>query len=524
MLDAITPRTKLAFLCLPNNPTGTTNTRAELDAWFDAVPEHVLTVIDQAYFEYIDDPDYPDAIAEYAKRGRRVLVLRTFSKIYGLAGLRVGYGDRPRRRSSRRSARSGGPSTSRRQAQAAALASIGNDAEIARRRAGERARGACSSRRSSAAQASTRRGRRSANFVYAEVGSDSRPFFEQLLRAGRDRAAAARLRRPGRSADHGRDGRGARVPRRGRSSEWALPPRRDSGPRRGSRQLALLRRRPGLPLLFFATLESGLGTWLAVIALHGRRVRPHRLRQVGRRAPGRELPPLRRRRAAPRPAPRPPLPARRDGRVPTSPACGVFCALPFTSTARLDRRARRGRRPRDRLLHAGRLRGAAEPRRDADLPRELALPLDGLPRRARSAPLVGGILVAAAGPNLGLRAQRSELPRLRAADRADPRAAAPERARPEPRPLARPRATAFGSSLRSRPLLTVLVAWSIAASGTRAINVAEVVLAKDTFDSGTFGFGLLAAGSGLGPRAGQPRRRNAARARRISTSTASPSR
>ena len=69
-------------------------TRAELDDYFSRVPEHVLTVLDQAYFEYIDHPDYPDGIAEYAQAGRRVLVLRTFSKIYGLAGLRIGYARR----------------------------------------------------------------------------------------------------------------------------------------------------------------------------------------------------------------------------------------------------------------------------------------------------------------------------------------------------------------------------------------------------------------------------------------------
>jgi len=91
MLAEVTPKTKLVYICHPNNPTGTMNTRAELDAYFERVPEHVLTVVDQAYFEYIDRPDYPDAIEEYAKAGRRVLVLRTFSKIYGLAGLRVGY-------------------------------------------------------------------------------------------------------------------------------------------------------------------------------------------------------------------------------------------------------------------------------------------------------------------------------------------------------------------------------------------------------------------------------------------------
>ncbi len=63
------------------------------------MPGHVLTVLDEAYFEYIDDPDYPDGIEEYLKGGRRVLVLRTFSKIYGLAGLRVGYGVGPSRQS-----------------------------------------------------------------------------------------------------------------------------------------------------------------------------------------------------------------------------------------------------------------------------------------------------------------------------------------------------------------------------------------------------------------------------------------
>ena len=96
LLDAITPRTKLVFISAPNNPTGTTNTREELDSYFARVPGHVLTVLDQAYFEYVDDGDYPDGIEEYAKAGHRVLVLRTFSKIFGLAGLRVGYGVGPR--------------------------------------------------------------------------------------------------------------------------------------------------------------------------------------------------------------------------------------------------------------------------------------------------------------------------------------------------------------------------------------------------------------------------------------------
>src|SRR5204862_6258424 len=87
-----TEQTMLVYVCHPNIPTGTTNTRDELDRYMDQVPDHVLTVLDQAYFEYIDDPGYADGIEDYFKAGRRVIVLRTFSKIYGLAGVRVGYG------------------------------------------------------------------------------------------------------------------------------------------------------------------------------------------------------------------------------------------------------------------------------------------------------------------------------------------------------------------------------------------------------------------------------------------------
>jgi histidinol-phosphate aminotransferase len=91
LLASITPRTNVVYVCHPNNPTGTMNTRGRARRLPRRVPDHVLVVIDQAYREYIDDPDYPDAIEEYFKAGRPVAVLRTFSKIYGLAGLRVGY-------------------------------------------------------------------------------------------------------------------------------------------------------------------------------------------------------------------------------------------------------------------------------------------------------------------------------------------------------------------------------------------------------------------------------------------------
>src|SRR3954449_5698781 len=134
LLDAVTARTKLLYVCHPNNPTGTTNSRADVDSLFDRVPDHVLVVVDQAYFEYIDDPEYPDAVEEYVKRGRRAIVLRTFSKIYGLAGLRVGYAVEPRRRVAA-GAKVRRPFDVTTTAQVAALASLGDEAEIARRRA-----------------------------------------------------------------------------------------------------------------------------------------------------------------------------------------------------------------------------------------------------------------------------------------------------------------------------------------------------------------------------------------------------
>jgi histidinol-phosphate aminotransferase len=137
ILDAITERTKIVFIAAPNNPTGTTTSRAELDAYFARVPEHVLTVVDQAYFEYIDDPDYPDAVEEHFKAGRRILVLRTFSKIYGLAGLRVGYGIGPEELvTAIGKVRRAFDVTSA--GQEAALASIGDTSEIERRRAANR--------------------------------------------------------------------------------------------------------------------------------------------------------------------------------------------------------------------------------------------------------------------------------------------------------------------------------------------------------------------------------------------------
>ena len=93
MIEAITPKTRLIFIANPNNPTGTLVSQKAIDRFMSRVPEHVVTVFDEAYFEFLDDP--PDTL-RYLRDGRNVIVLRTFSKIHGLAGLRVGYGLAPR--------------------------------------------------------------------------------------------------------------------------------------------------------------------------------------------------------------------------------------------------------------------------------------------------------------------------------------------------------------------------------------------------------------------------------------------
>jgi histidinol-phosphate aminotransferase len=182
LLGAITPRTKLVYVCHPNNPTGTMNSRTELDSYFERVPDHVLTVVDQAYFEYIEEPDYPDAVEEYFKAGRRVIVLRTFSKIYGLAGLRVGYGVGPREfvtalGKTRRAFDLTTP------AQEAALASLDAPEELAQRRT-----------LNTTGRAELERVLREAgfdlgerpvgNFVFVELGEDAQAFFEMLLQQG----------------------------------------------------------------------------------------------------------------------------------------------------------------------------------------------------------------------------------------------------------------------------------------------------------------------------------------------------
>lgn len=91
MLEAITDKTRLFFICNPNNPTGTFVGARQLDRVLSRLPEHIVVVVDEAYYEYVRHPDYPESL-QYVRDKRPCVILRTFSKIYGLAGLRVGYG------------------------------------------------------------------------------------------------------------------------------------------------------------------------------------------------------------------------------------------------------------------------------------------------------------------------------------------------------------------------------------------------------------------------------------------------
>jgi histidinol-phosphate aminotransferase len=91
MAAAITPNTRLVYIANPNNPTGTMVRKSEFDRFMSRVPDTTLVIVDEAYREYITDPDYPDSF-EYLRQDRNIMILRTFSKIYGLAGLRIGYG------------------------------------------------------------------------------------------------------------------------------------------------------------------------------------------------------------------------------------------------------------------------------------------------------------------------------------------------------------------------------------------------------------------------------------------------
>ncbi len=182
LLAAVTPRTRLLFVATPNNPTGLALPRSDVLRLVADLPEHVLPVLDEAYIDYLEPGDRFDAIADLAVQGIDVVALRTFSKLYGLAGLRVGYGVGPMAvvaamRKVQRGYDVGAL------AQVAALASLADEAEVARRRESNRA--------SVEALGTLLRARgleplspSQANFVLVDVGSDADEACRKLLAEG----------------------------------------------------------------------------------------------------------------------------------------------------------------------------------------------------------------------------------------------------------------------------------------------------------------------------------------------------
>ena len=131
MAEAITDRTRLVIVCNPNNPTGTSVRKAELDRFLNAVPSDVLVVLDEAYREFVTDDEVPDGLATYGDRPN-VVVLRTLSKAWGLAGLRIGFlVAQPEVAAAIRKVLT--PFSTSAVAQAAALAALDAEAEVTRR-------------------------------------------------------------------------------------------------------------------------------------------------------------------------------------------------------------------------------------------------------------------------------------------------------------------------------------------------------------------------------------------------------
>lgn len=180
MAKAITPRTKLLFVCNPNNPTGTMVSAADADALMAKVPAHVIVVFDEAYCEYARDPHFPDSLG-YVRRERNAIVLRTFSKIYGLAGLRIGYGVTTAEIAGYLN-RVRPPFNANSLAQRAAWAALGDEEHVAKSRAMNQTE-----------MAGVRAGLvalglhplpSETNFLYFDAGRDGRALFEALLREG----------------------------------------------------------------------------------------------------------------------------------------------------------------------------------------------------------------------------------------------------------------------------------------------------------------------------------------------------
>jgi histidinol-phosphate aminotransferase len=180
MSNAVNDATRVVFLCHPNNPTGTITPSDEVEAFIDTMPDSVLVVVDEAYHEFVEDPRYRSAVP-IALENPHVLVLRTFSKIYGLAAHRVGYAvGHSETLSEIRKAQQ--PLTVNQVAQAAALASLGQPAELERR-----ARRNAAARHhllGALAEREIRYGESQTNFIFFRMGEDSNNVSDEFTKRG----------------------------------------------------------------------------------------------------------------------------------------------------------------------------------------------------------------------------------------------------------------------------------------------------------------------------------------------------
>lgn len=180
MAAAVSPRTRLLFVCNPNNPTGTMVAAAEVARLMERVPESVIVVFDEAYYEYVQSRDFPDSLA-YVLQGRNAIVLRTFSKIYGLAGLRIGYGVTTAEIAGYLN-RLRPPFNANSLAQRAALAALDDEEHLRRSRALNQAE--MEAVRQGLSALGFRPLPSEANFLYFDVGRSGRDVFQALLKEG----------------------------------------------------------------------------------------------------------------------------------------------------------------------------------------------------------------------------------------------------------------------------------------------------------------------------------------------------
>jgi histidinol-phosphate aminotransferase len=171
---------KLIFLANPNNPTGTMFSADNLDAFLARIPENILVVLDEAYCDYVDDPNYSRSI-DLVRGGRSLLVLRTFSKVYGLAGLRIGYGIGPVALLAEMN-KIRGPFNTSGVAQAAGLAAL-DDAQHVRRSL-ESNRAGLKQLTAGLENLGVKFVPSVANFLLVIFGTDTEPLVEELLNHG----------------------------------------------------------------------------------------------------------------------------------------------------------------------------------------------------------------------------------------------------------------------------------------------------------------------------------------------------